>query len=138
MVKILISLRCEKCKEMLDGSLFRQFINEVKDIVVDDEAYVYGFDYSDKNIYFNVVGYETPCLIDDRFNVRSVNEFTIKDFTAYLRKLPRYIPRSRKEKSEVVTSTARSRSRSKGRWLENKKMKKDIKRACVDNVCFEA
>jgi len=109
---VLISPDCHKCREMLErNSLFRQFVKE-SEIVVGDESYIYGFDYTDRNIYFGGVGYETPSVLDiEGFNVRSIPEFTLKDFVAFVRKLPRYYRASSKESSEESSSSRSSSSR---------------------------
>jgi hypothetical protein len=128
------------------NSLFRQFVKE-SEIVVGDESYIYGFDYTDRNIYFGGVGYETPSVLDiEGFNVRSIPEFTLKDFVAFVRKLPRYYRASSKESSEESSSSRSSssrKSRSRSRYSEfvsRKQLKRDVKKAasgCVDDVCVE-
>jgi hypothetical protein len=127
------------------NSLFRQFVKESV-VVVGEEAYLYGFDYTDRNIYFGGVGYETPSVLDiEGFNVRSIPEFTLKDFVAFMRKLPRYYRASSKEESSEESSSStssssrKSRSRSSG-FVGRKQLKRDVKKAasgCVGDVCVE-
>ena len=134
----------------MDTSLFRQFMSELlKDdgfIAVGDEAYIYGFDYTDKNIYFDRIGYETPSVIDlDKFDIAAFGSFDIAAFVTYLRKLPRYY--RFKESSSGSTSKKRSSRKSSNssssnisEFVARKKLKKDIKKAssgCVDDVCVE-
>jgi hypothetical protein len=127
------------------NALFRQFVKE-SEIVVSDESYIYGFDYTDRNIYFGGVGYETPSVLDvESFNVRPIPEFTLKDFVAFVRKLPRYYRASSKESSEESSSSTSSSSRRKSRsrssgFVGRKQLKRDVKKAasgCVDDVCVE-
>jgi hypothetical protein len=127
---LLISPNCVKCRELLENSLFRQFVSElVKDggmVVVGDEAYLFGFDYNDKNLLFGGIGYETPSIIDLRtFDSRSIHEFTVNTFVSYLRKMPRSV-RSRSSESRA----RRRKSESEyNEFVKAKQLKKELKKA---------
>ena len=92
---VLISPHCAKCKELLEkNSVFRQFIGEINQgkglIAVGEEAYLYGFDYTFSNLFFGRVSFETPSVMDlDTMDIMPVPEFTVKDFVALLKKLPK-------------------------------------------------
>jgi hypothetical protein len=144
---VLISPHCQKCKELLErNSVFRQFISEVNHgkgiIAVGEEAYLYGFDYTFANLFFGRVSYETPSIIDlDMFEIVSVPEFTVKDFVAMLKKLPRVRTSKKVESEEEEQARSSRRSRKRNEFVERKQLKKDLKKAlegCVGDVCVEA
>jgi len=144
---VLLSPNCSKCRELLDNSLFRQFVSELlKDdgvIAIGDESYIYGFDYTDKNIYFNRIGYETPSVLDlDSFDISAIGDFTVNNFVSFLKKMPRYYrPRKSEDQSEEKgRKRSSSRSGSRSEFVARKKLKKEIKKAssnCVNDVCVE-
>jgi hypothetical protein len=149
---VLISPSCSKCRELLErNAVFRQFISEVNHgkgmIVVGEEAYLYGFDYTFSNIFFGRVSYETPSVIDlDTFDIVAVPEFSVKDFVAMLKKLPR-VRISGKSEGVEETGSSRSGRRSSRRgktgyneFVARKQLKKDLKKiesGCVGDVCVE-
>jgi hypothetical protein len=108
-------------------------------IAVGDEAYLYGFDYTFSNIFFGRVSYETPSVMDlNTFDIVSIPEFTVKDFVAMLRKLPRV--RTRKSESEEEKEARSRRSGKRNEFVERKQLKKQIKKAmegCLGDVCVE-
>jgi len=139
---LLISKHCSKCNELLQTSLFRQFVSEVLKegfVVSGEEAYVFGFDYTDKNIYFDRVGYETPSVMDTAmFDIVGIGEFSVRDFVALLKKLPRRV-RSSGGSGEEEESGARKRGR-RSNFVKRKQLKKELKRAsegCLGDVCVE-
>ena len=143
---VLISPHCQKCKELLErNSVFRQFISEVNHgkgmIAVGDEAYLYGFDYTFANLFFGRVSYETPSVMDlNTFDVVAVPEFTVKDFVAMLRKLPRVRASGRSESEEEEKVRTSRRSGKRNEFVERKQLKKDLKKAlegCLGDVCVE-
>jgi hypothetical protein len=138
---VLISRGCSKCRELLErSSVFRQFIAEVNSgkgmVAVGDEAYIYGFDYTFSNLFFGVVGYETPCVVDlGSGDVIALPDFSVRDFVAFLKKMPRYY------RGKGGESSGRSkRSRRRNEFVERKQLKKDLKKAlegCLGDVCVE-
>ena len=143
---VLVSPNCSKCKELLErNSVFRQFITEVNSgkgmIASGSEAYLYGFDYSDSNIFFGRVGFNTPSVLDlDSFEVVALSDFSVRDFVAFLKKMPRYYRgKNRGEKDEGEESSGRSR-RKRNEFVERKQLKKDMKvflEGCEGDVCRE-
>jgi len=142
---VLISPDCSRCKELLErNSVFRQFITEVNGgkgmIAVGEEAYLYGFDYSDSNMFFGRVGFNTPSVLDlDSFEVMALPDFSVRDFVAFLKKMPRYY-RGKKSEGEGEGSSGRSRSRKRNEFVERKQLKKDLKKVlegCEGDVCRE-
>jgi hypothetical protein len=148
---VLISPNCSKCKELLErNSVFRQFIGEINDgkgiIAVGEEAYLYGFDYTFANLFFGRVSYETPSVVDlDTMEIAAIPEFSVKDFVAMLKKLPKGYRGKRSEKSgeegEARSSRKRSRRSKYNEFVEKKQLKKELKKiesGCVGDVCVEA
>jgi len=142
---VLISPDCSKCKELLErNSVFRQFVSEVNSgkgmIAVGAEGYLYGFDYSDSNIFFGRVGFNTPSVLDsDSFEVMALPDFSVKDFVAFLKKMPRYY-RGKKSEREGEESSGRRSRRKRNEFVEAKQLKKDIKKVlegCEGDVCRE-
>jgi hypothetical protein len=140
---VLISPSCTKCKELLErSSVFRQFVSEVNSgkgvVAVGEEAYLYGFDYSDSNIFFGRVGFSTPSVLDsDSFEVVALPDFSVRDFVAFLKKMPRYY--RGKKGGDEGESGSRSR-RKRNEFVERKQLRKDLKKAlegCLGDVCVE-
>jgi len=140
---LLISKYCSKCKELLNTSLFRQFVSEVLRegfVVVGDEAYIFGFDYTDKNIYFDRVGYETPSVMDTSvFDIIGIGEFSVGDFVALLKKLPKRVRSGGGSGEGEEEGGTRKRGR-RSSFVKRKQLKKELKRAsegCLGDVCEE-
>jgi hypothetical protein len=139
---VLVSPSCTKCKELLENSVFRQFISEVNSgkgmVAVGEEAYLYGFDYTFSNIFSGRVSYEAPSVVDlNTFDVVAVPEFSTREFVALLRKMPRV--RSKKSEAEGEEGPRSSRRR-RSSFVEKKQLKKDLKKAlegCLGDVCVE-
>jgi hypothetical protein len=110
-------------------------------IAVGEEAYLYGFDYTFANLFFGRVSYETPCVIDlSMFEIVSLPEFTVKDFVAMLRKLPRVRTSRRGESEEEEQARSSRRSGKRSEFVERKQLKRDLKRiesGCAGDVCVE-
>jgi hypothetical protein len=125
--------------------VFRQFISEINHgkgvIAVGEEAYLYGFDYTFSNLFFGRVGFETPSVMDlNTFDIVAIPEFSVKDFVAMLKKLPR-VRTSSKSRSEGEEESSRRGSRRRNEFVERKQLKKDLKKAlegCLGDVCVEA
>lgn len=123
--------------------MFRQFIAEVNSgkgmVAVGDEAYIYGFDYTFSNLFFGRVGYETPCVVDlGSGDVIALPDFSVRDFVAFLKKMPRYY-RGKRGGGESSGRSKRSRRR-RNEFVERKQLKKDLKKAlegCLGGVCVE-
>jgi len=142
---VLISPDCSKCKELLErNSVFRQFVSEVNSgkgvVAVGEEAYLYGFDYTFSNLFFGRVSYEAPSVMDlDRFEVMALHDFGVRDFVAFLKKMPRYYRGKKSEGEGEESSGGRSRRKRSG-FVERKQLKKDLKKAlegCLGDVCVE-
>jgi hypothetical protein len=148
---VLISPNCAKCKELLEkNSVFRQFIGEINQgkglIAVGEEAYLYGFDYTFSNLFFGRVSFETPSVVDiDTMDIMPIPEFSVKDFVAMLKKLPRVrTSRSGESGEEVEARSSRRGSRRRrsryNEFVESKQLKKELKKiesGCVGDVCVE-
>jgi len=143
---VLVSPSCSKCKELLErNSVFRQFVSEVNSgkgmIAVGEEGYLYGFDYSDSNIFFGRVGFNTPSVMDlNTFDIVAVPEFSAREFVALLKKMPRVRTSKKSEGEEEARSSSRGSGRRRSRFVEEKQLKKDLKKAlegCLGDVCVE-
>jgi hypothetical protein len=110
-------------------------------IAVGEEGYLYGFDYSDSNIFFGRVGFNTPSVMDlNTFDIVAVPEFSAREFVALLKKMPRVRTSKKSEGEEEARSSSRGSGRRRSRFVEEKQLKKDLKKAlegCLGDVCVE-
>jgi len=141
---IILGKNCPHCKELLESSVFKEFIRAAYDrlaFVFDDEGYLFGADYSNiTDLLERRAGISTPTIaLREDVDVLENNPNAMMRIAKMLG-VP-FIARRRRRSSESSSSRAsRRRSSKTNEFVERKKLRKEVRRAmsgCEGEVCKE-
>jgi len=143
---IILGKNCPHCKELLESSVFKEFIRAAHDrlaFVFDDEGYLFGADYSNiTDLLERRAGISTPTIaLREDVDVLE-NSPNAMMWIAKMLGVP-FIARRRRSSGSSSKGASRRGSRSSGRtneFVERKKLRKEVRRTmmgCEGEVCKE-